>query len=170
MIRRHLDGLESLRFAAELLPADVRRATGRRDSDRLAQNGHEHGRDVAVETFDERVGLLPEIEDPAAVAVAVRDEQHFGCDLAEPVDHAGGAELGSAARPDRAEARRRQEAHDRRQPVRKHGCDAVAPGDAKSGEPGSGRADPFGQLAVRDLVTGACVVDRDDGRGVRRSA
>ena len=49
---------------------------------------------------------LAAVEVLAAVAVAVDREEDLRLDLGEAVDDAGGAEVGRAARPDRADARR----------------------------------------------------------------
>ena len=68
--------------------------------------GHLHhgldGRQSGAELSD----LLAAVDVLAAVAVSRDDQQHLRLDLAEAVDHAAGAELGGAARPDRPEARR----------------------------------------------------------------
>src|SRR5688500_19773440 len=53
---------------------------------------------------EHRLGLLLAIELLAAVEVAVGAQQHLRLDLAETVEHALHAEVGGAARPDRAEA------------------------------------------------------------------
>ena len=66
------------------------------------------------------------VEVPAAVAVAVDREQDLGLDLGEAVDDAGRAEVGRAARPDRADAGRGEEGDDRLRDVREVGDDAVA--------------------------------------------
>ena len=62
----------------------------------------------------------------AAVAVAVDRDQHLGLDLGEAVDHAGDAELGGAARPDRPDARRGQQGDHRLGHVGQVGDDPVA--------------------------------------------
>jgi hypothetical protein len=49
----------------------------------------------------------------AGVAVAVDAEHQLRCQLREPVEHAARAEIGTAPRPDRADARRREHRDDR---------------------------------------------------------
>ena len=70
--------------------------------------------------------LIGPVDRAVAVPVAVDREQHLRLDLAEPVDHAAGAELRRAARPDRAERRGRQERDHRLRHVREVGGHPVA--------------------------------------------
>ena len=76
----------------------------------------------------ERVVLL------AVVAVAVGAEQHLGLDLAEAVEHALHAEVGRAARPHGAEARRGEHRGGRFREVGQIAGDAIALADAHVGE------------------------------------
>ena len=70
--------------------------------------------------------LLRAIEVTPAVAVTVDREEDLRLELAEAVDNGARAKVGRAARPDRAEAGRREERNDRFGDVRHVGDDAVA--------------------------------------------
>ena len=74
----------------------------------------------------DRRHLLAAVDELVAVAVAGDGEQHLRLELAEPVEHAADAELRRAGRPDRAEARGREEGDERLRDVRQVRDDAVA--------------------------------------------
>jgi hypothetical protein len=57
--------------------------------------------------------LLAAIDELLAVPVAGDREQHLGLELPEAVEDAAGAELGRTRRPDRAQARGREERDER---------------------------------------------------------
>ena len=66
----------------------------------------------------DRRDLVAAVDRAVAEAVAADRQQHGRLELREAVDDAARAELGRAARPDRAEARRRRERHQRLGDVR----------------------------------------------------
>ncbi len=72
---------------------------------------------------------LASIEVPAAVPIPVHGKEQPGLDLSETVEHAGGAHVGRATRPDGADAGGRQQRRDRLGDVRHVGCDPVAAAD-----------------------------------------
>ena len=90
-----------------------------------------------------------------------------GLELREAVDDAARAELGRAARPDRAEARRRRERDQRLGDVRQVGDDAVARADAEPHEPGARARHLLAEVAERELGRLARLGVRDD-RDLRR--
>ncbi len=75
-----------------------------------------------------------------AVAVAVDGEQEARLDLREAVDDAARAEVGGAARPDRAEARARVEGDGGLEDVGEVRDDAVARADPRARESADGEA------------------------------
>ncbi len=91
------------------------------------------------------------VEVLAPVPVAVDREQHLRLDLGEAVDHAARPELGRGARPDRADARRREERDQCLGDVRHVGDDAIAAAHAERAQPGRGAGDFGGQLASGEL-------------------
>ena len=95
---------------------------------------------------------LAAVEVLAAVAVAVDGEQHLGLDLGEAVDHAGRAEVGRAARPDRADRGGGEEGDDRLGDVRQVGDDAVAALDPELAQPRGDGGDLGAQLAPAQLA------------------
>ena len=92
------------------------------------------------------------VEVLAAVAVAVDGEEHLGLDLGEAVDHAGRAEVGRAARPDRADRGGGEEGDDRLGDVRHVGDDAVAALDPELAQAGGDGGDLGAQLAPAQLA------------------
>ena len=76
-----------------------------------------------------------------AVAIAVDGEEHLRLDLAEAIDHAAHAELGRAARPDRAQRGRGQQRDERLRHVRQVRGHPVAAAHAEALEPGAGARD-----------------------------
>ena len=82
------------------------------------------------------------VEVLAAVAVAVDGEQHLRLDLGEAVDHAPGAEVRRAARPDRADRRAGEERGDRLGNVRQVRDHAVARPDAERAQAAARAAPP----------------------------
>ena len=101
-----------------------------------------------------------------AVAVAADREQHLRLELAEPVEDAADAELRRARRPDRAEARGREERDERLGDVREVGDDAVAGADAEPLQAGARARDLVAELAERQLDGLARLRVRDDRDGV----
>ena len=120
--RVELDGPGS----REQLSQGTAPGTWRRRNTRRRRPSRELGR-----ALTESGHVLGPVDDLLAVAVTADGEQHLGLDLPESVDDAAGAELGRARRPDRAEARRRQERGDRLRDVREVRDDAVARTDAE---------------------------------------
>ncbi len=105
--------------------------------DRPAQRAR-HLYDVphAAERADDLRHLGAAVVVAAAVAVAVHAEQDLRCQLAEPVADPPAAEIGRAAGPDRADARRGQHRDRGRRDVRHAGGDPVARTDAHLPQPG----------------------------------
>jgi hypothetical protein len=66
------------------------------------------------------------VEVTPVVAVTVDGEQHLGLDLRDAVHHGAGTEVGRAAQPHRAQARRGQEGGDRLSGIGHVGDDAIA--------------------------------------------
>jgi hypothetical protein len=108
---------------------------------------HQRSADLPVDPLDD----LRSVEVAPVVAVAVDGEQDLRLDLREAVDDAAGAEVRRAARPDRTEARRRQERGDRLRDVRDVGRDAVAGPDAERAQPGRDPGHLRAQLSPGDL-------------------
>ncbi len=71
------------------------------------------------------------VEILAAIAIAVRREHQLRGNLSEAVDNAGGAKVRRTARPDRADARRREEGDGRFRNIRHVGNDTVSGLDAE---------------------------------------
>ena len=162
MVGRKLDRSQLGRLFAELLPADLPSSALARGRNRTVEHRHAHGHELVSEGAAEGGRLVRQVEDPAGVPVAVWDEQHLRRDLAEPVDHARCAELGGAARPDRAQAGCGEEADDRRQPVRQDRRHPVAAAHAETAKAAGGGSDHDPQLTVGGFAPRACVVDGDD--------
>ena len=79
-----------------------------------------------IELADDLLHLGLAVERLAAVLVAVDTEHDLGRQLRVAIQHAAGTEIGTAARPDRADAGRRQHRDDGLRRVRQVGNDAVA--------------------------------------------
>src|SRR5437867_1776429 len=92
--------------------------------------------------------LTRPIEVAPAVAIAVDAEKDLRIELAEAIDDRARAEVRRAARPDRAEARRREEYDDGLGDVREVRDDAITAGDAKPRETGAHRGDLSRELRV----------------------
>ena len=99
--------------------------------------GHVHDVAEGGQGGADRRHLLAAVDRAVAEAVPADGQQHRGLELREAVDDAADAELGRAARPDRAETRRRRERDQRLGDVRQVGDDAVARADAQPQEAGS---------------------------------
>src|SRR5229473_3452381 len=112
-------------------------------------------------------GLTP-IVGLAAVAIAVHREEHFCIDLSEAIDDPHGPHVRRAARPDGAQARRREERRDRLRDVGQVRDHAVAGPDAKALERGRERADLRCQRGPRDLRARPRLGLEDDGGSVSR--
>ena len=95
---------------------------------------------------------LEPVEVLAAVAVAVDGEHHLGLDLGEAVHDAAGAEVGRAARPDRAQAGGGEEGDQRLGRVGEVGDDAVAAPHAQGPQALRDRGDLLAELAPADLA------------------
>ncbi len=113
--------------------------------------------------LEQRQGVAP-VEVLAAVAVAVDREEDLGLDLREAVDDAGRAEVGRAARPDRADARGREEGDDRLGDVGHVGDDPVPLLDSELAQAGRDRGDLGRQLAPAQLGQLAQLRRVDDRR------
>ena len=111
--------------------------------------------------------LLPAVDRAVAEAVAADRQQHGRLELREAVDDAASAELGRAARPDRAEARRRRERHERLGDVRQVGDDAVARADAEPHEAGPRARDLLAKVCERELARVARLGMGDDRDSLR---
>ena len=98
--------------------------------------------------------LLAAVDVLGAVAVAGDGQQHLRLDLPEPVDHAAGAELRGAARPDRAQAGGGQERHQGLGDVRQVGHHPVAPADAEPLQARRGPVRPGRAAAPRSARPG----------------
>jgi hypothetical protein len=94
--------------------------------------------------------FVPSVDRAVAEAVAAHRQQHRRLELPEAVDDAARPELGRAAGPDGAEARRRGERDERFGNVRQVRDDAVARPDAEPQEPGPRAGDLLAQLPERE--------------------
>ena len=110
----------------------------------------------------DRRDLLAAVDLLVAVAVAVDRDQHRGCDLAPPVDHAAGAELRRARREDRADARRGQQQHQGLGDVRQVRRDPVAALDTEPDQPRPGPRHLVAQLGCGQLDRVAALRAADD--------
>ena len=119
----------SLAAATELVPGDraLESGEGRARIEVPEQDGVLDRR----ERREQLLQRVPAIEVPAAVAVPVDREQDAWLDLREPIDHAPGAEVRRAARPDSAERRTGEHRRDRLRDVRQIGNDR-SPGPTPS--------------------------------------
>ena len=107
------------------------------------------------------------VEVASVVAVAVDAEEHLGLDLREAVDHAAGAEVGRAARPDGADRGGGEEGDQGLGQVRHVGGDAVAGTDPERAQCRGRPRDLVAQLAPGqrvDLAQLRRVPDRDPVR------
>ena len=95
---------------------------------------------------------LAAVEVLAAVAVALGRDQHLRLDLLEAVHHGRRAELGRAARPDRADARAGEERDHRLGHVRHVRRHAVAAPHAEPPQPGGAARHLVGQLVPGELA------------------
>ncbi len=92
------------------------------------------------------------IEVAAVVAVSVDAEEQLRLDLREPVDDRAGAEVGRAARPDRADRRRGEERDHGLGQVRHVGDDPVARLDPPLAQGGGRARNPLSQLAPGERI------------------
>ena len=120
---------------------------GERVRNRVLAVGDVHDVAQGGEGGADRRHLLAAVDRAVAEAVAADRQQHRRLELREAVDDAARAELGRAARPDRAEARRRRERHERLGDVRQVRDDAVARADAEPHEAGPRARDLLAELA-----------------------
>jgi hypothetical protein len=110
--------------------------------------------------------LLAAVDQLLAVAVTGDGEEHFRLELPEPVEDAADAELGRTRRPDRAEARGREERDERLRDVRQVRDDPVTGTDAETLEAHAGASDLLPKIAERQLHRLARLRVRDDRDGV----
>jgi hypothetical protein len=130
VVERDRVEIERPRFGQELLPWN---GVGKRVASVRDVDDGVHGREPGAD-----LGHLVAPVDPGlAPAVAVDCEEDARLELAEAVEHASGAELRRAGRPDRAEAGGGQERDQRLGDVRQVGDDPVAGADAEPPEPGA---------------------------------
>ncbi len=158
MVERERVELERPRLGHELVPlARVGQLVVRPADERDMDDGLDR-RQLLADLGD----LVAPVDEPVAVPVAGRREQHLRLELAEPVDDAAHAELRRRRRPDRAEARGREERDERLRNVREVADDAVAGADAEPLQSGAGARDLVAQLAVGELDRIARLRMRDD--------
>ena len=140
--------VERDRLVGELAPLLGERLPAHRVLDRLAdgQDGRAQRRQLLAERRDGRA----DVEALAAVDIAVDGEQHGGLDLGEPVVHGAGPEVRRARRPDRAEAGRGQERHERLDAVGRQRDHPVAATDPERDESRPRPADELAQLTTGD--------------------
>ena len=102
----------------------------------------------------------------AAVPVAVAGDEHLRLDLGEPVDHASGAEIRRARGPDRAQARRGEQADDRLRHIRQQRRHPVATADAQCAQATGHPRHLGGELRVAEAASRASFGFKDYGRTV----
>ncbi len=154
--RDGLEGERQARIAEQLVPAEGVR------HDVLAV-GHVHDVPQRGECGSDGGHLGAAVDSAVAVAVAADGQEHRRLELRQPVDHATGPELGRTARPDRTEARRGGERHERLRDVRQVGRDPVARPDAEAREPGTRPRDLRAELRKGQVDRPARLRARDDG-------
>jgi hypothetical protein len=115
------------------------------------------------DTFGNLRHALQHVELAAAVAVAVRDEQHFRLDLAEAVEHPVDAEIRRAGRPYDALRERRQGQHPGLWNVGDEGRDAVARPQPQLRERLRGAGHFAGQVGVAEAPLEAAFIPVDEG-------
>jgi hypothetical protein len=149
------------RGAEERVPHDgvgqvvqVRRVVQIGDDDRAPQV--RQGRDQLTDA-EERLARL------AGVGIAVRRNEHRGCDLAETVEHALDAEVGRARGPGGAEAGGSEHGDDGLGDVRQETGHAVALLHAGGTECGRATGDGVAQLVPGDVAGAAILGDLDEG-------
>ena len=126
-------------------------APGHRVRDPVLAVGDVHDVAQAGEGGADRRHLRAAVDEAIAEAVAVDRQQDRRVELREAVDDAAGAELGRAARPDRADARGRGERDERLGDVRHVGDDALARPDAEPQETRAGARDLLAQIPEGEL-------------------
>ena len=158
MRERHRVELERPWLAQKLVPRDRpgNGAAGILDVDDRLERG---------QPLTDRGHVLGPVDDLLSVDVPADCEQHLRVELTQPVDDAADAELGRARRPDRAEARRRQERDRRLRDVREVGDDTVAGADSEPLQAGARPCHLLAELAERELarLSGLGVGDDRDG-------
>jgi len=113
--------------------------------------GHEDDRAHAGQLPHELANHVAPVEVLAAVAIAVDREQHLRLDLPEAVEHAHRPHVGRRARPDRAQARGRQQRDHGLRNVRHVRDAAIAGGDAEPLQRRGERAGLRAQAIPADL-------------------
>ena len=131
----------------------ARPTTQRRGARRRRRPHRGRGRRTPGSAGPSRIGghLLAAVDELVAPAVAGDGEQQLRLELAEPVEHAADAELRRAGRPDRAEARGREEGDERLRDVRQVRDDPVAGADSEPLQAGARARDLLAELAEREL-------------------
>ena len=114
----------------------------------------------------DRLDLAQPAHIAVAEAVAADGQHHLRLDLGEAVDDAARAELRGAGGPDRPQAGRGDEGHERLGDVRQVGDDAVARADPEPLQPGARPRHLLAQLAEGDLELRAGLGMSDDGHRV----
>ncbi len=136
------------------------------DVRRLRQERHHHhaldGRQLGQDLRQPVEGAVA----LAVVEVAVGGEEHLGLDLAEAVQHALHAEVGRAARPHRADGRRRQHGDHRLRHVGQEAGHPVAGLDPGVAQRLGGDGDGVVKLAPAHAARGLVLRPEDDGVGV----
>ena len=159
MVERHALELERLVGGRErLVPVALVPEVGQRH--RALQRRH-----LGLHALDQLAAVMV----LAAVAVAVDRQQHLRLDLGEAVDDAARAEVGRAARPDRAEAGGGEEGGDRLGDVRHVGDDAVAALDAERLQAGGDAGGLVAQLVPGPLAELAQLGGMPDRDAVARA-
>ena len=126
----------------------------------LQQHQRLHARQAGAQLGQYRAA----VERLATVIHAVDGDQHFGFDLAQAVDHGGGAHVGRAHAPHRADAEAGQRRDHRLRHVGQVGRDAVAALHAEVAQGERGRSHLALELGPRQLARFAEFVVADDGR------
>ncbi len=99
----------------------------------------------------------------APVPIAPRHQQDRGVELAEPVDHASGSELGRTRGPHRAQAGRGQEGDHGLRSVREVPHDPIAGSDPEAGQPEPAASDLVAQVVPRQLARSVRLRPGHDG-------
>ena len=143
-------------------PPPSSRAAGSRYGRKITRSSDGSARTISAEDG-------APIERLAAVAIAVDGEQHLRLDLLEPVHDRAGAHVRRAARPDRAEARHREERDHGLRDVRHVGGDAVARFHAEIAQRCRDRGDLPLELGPGHLGRAARLRAGDDRRAIRHT-
>ena len=127
---------------------------------------HQHHRRRAGQGFHHLAEHPGAGELLAAVPVTVAGDEHLRLDLGEPVDHAARAEIRRARGPDRAQARRGEQADDRLRHVRQQRRHPVATADTQRAQATGHPRHLGGELRVAEAPGPASFGIKDYGRTV----